>query len=57
VLALIAWEELSVAEAAAVLGCFAPAFSVRLHRARRRFARLLAGSEQASSTQLSEVRS
>jgi RNA polymerase sigma-70 factor, ECF subfamily len=56
VLALVAWEELSVPEAAAVLGCSAPAFSVRLHRARRRFARLLAGSEQTSSSQLSEVR-
>lgn len=36
VLALIAWEELSVADAARVLGCPAPVFSVRLHRARRR---------------------
>jgi RNA polymerase sigma-70 factor (ECF subfamily) len=42
VLALIAWEELSVAEASRVLGCPAPAFSVRLHRARRRLERLLA---------------
>jgi RNA polymerase sigma-70 factor (ECF subfamily) len=42
VLALIAWEELSVAEASRVLGCSAPAFSVRLHRARRRLERLLA---------------
>jgi RNA polymerase sigma-70 factor, ECF subfamily len=41
VLALIAWEELSVAEAARVLGCPAPVFSVRLHRARRRLERLL----------------
>jgi RNA polymerase sigma-70 factor (ECF subfamily) len=37
VLALIAWEELSVHDAAAVLGVSAPVFSVRLHRARRRF--------------------
>ncbi len=43
VLALIAWEELSVAEAARVVGCSAPQFSVRLFRARRRFERLLAG--------------
>ena len=41
VLALIAWEELSVAEAAQVLGCPASVFSVRLHRARRRLERLL----------------
>jgi RNA polymerase sigma-70 factor (ECF subfamily) len=41
VLALIAWEELSVAEAARVIGCAAPVFSVRLHRARRRLERLL----------------
>jgi RNA polymerase sigma-70 factor (ECF subfamily) len=42
VLALVAWEELSVAEAARVLGCPAPQFSVRLFRARRRLERLLA---------------
>lgn len=58
VLALVAWEELSVADAAMVLGCSAPAFSVRLHRARRRLARLLAAGEQMSSScDLSEVRS
>ena len=44
VLALIAWEELSVAEAARVLGCSAPQFSVRLFRARRRLERLLVGA-------------
>jgi len=37
VLALIAWEELPVRDAATVLGVSAPVFSVRLHRARRRF--------------------
>lgn len=42
VLSLIAWEELTVADAARVLGCPAPVFSVRLHRARRRLERLLA---------------
>lgn len=42
VLALIAWEELSVAEASRVLGCPAPVFSIRLHRARRRLEGLLA---------------
>ena len=42
VLALIAWEELTVAEAASALGWSAPQFSVRLFRARRRLERLLA---------------
>jgi RNA polymerase sigma-70 factor (ECF subfamily) len=41
VLALIAWEELSVHEAATAMGVSAPVFSVRLHRARRRFEALL----------------
>ena len=40
-LLLIAWEGLSVSEAAAALGCSAPATRVRLHRARKRFARAL----------------
>lgn len=57
VLALVAWEDLSITDAAAVLGCTAPAFSVRLHRARRRLTRRLAASKQKSSSQLSEVRS
>jgi RNA polymerase sigma-70 factor (ECF subfamily) len=57
VLALVAWEELSVAEAAAVLDCSAPAFSVRLHRARKRLARLLTATDQPSSSELSEVKS
>jgi RNA polymerase sigma-70 factor (ECF subfamily) len=57
VLALVAWEELSVADAAGVLGCSAPAFSVRLHRARRRLVRLLVAGEPTSSSALSEVRS
>jgi RNA polymerase sigma-70 factor (ECF subfamily) len=57
VLALVAWEELSVAEAARVLGCPAPVFSVRLHRARRRLKRLLAdiSSSPVPSTELSEA--
>jgi RNA polymerase sigma-70 factor, ECF subfamily len=48
VLSLIAWEELSVAEAARAVGCSPPVFSVRLHRSRRRLERLLA--ERAEST-------
>jgi RNA polymerase sigma-70 factor (ECF subfamily) len=54
VLALIAWEELSVAEAARVLGCPAPQFSVRLFRARRRLERLLASTSEASSHEPSD---
>jgi RNA polymerase sigma-70 factor (ECF subfamily) len=56
VLALVAWEELSVAEGARVIGCPAPVFSVRLHRARRRLARLLESPSQVSGTEMSEVR-
>ena len=37
VLALTVWEELKVRDAATVLGVPASVFSVRLHRARRRF--------------------
>jgi RNA polymerase sigma-70 factor, ECF subfamily len=48
VLSLIAWEELPVAEAARALGCSAPVFSVRLHRARRRLERLLAQRAESS---------
>jgi RNA polymerase sigma factor (sigma-70 family) len=38
ILRLVAWEELTVGEAAAVLGCTGTAAKVRLHRARRRLA-------------------
>jgi RNA polymerase sigma-70 factor, ECF subfamily len=57
VLALIAWEELTVSEAARVLGCPAATFSVRLHRARRRLERLLTQSKPVSTpaTELSEA--
>ncbi|MCW2898400.1 MAG: polymerase, sigma-24 subunit, subfamily [Streptosporangiaceae bacterium] len=41
-LTLIAWDGLSSAEAAVALGCSQAALRVRLHRARRRFAALLA---------------
>jgi RNA polymerase sigma-70 factor (ECF subfamily) len=51
VLSLIAWEELTVAEAARALGCSAPVFSVRLHRARRRLERLLSTSRSPRSVQ------
>jgi DNA-directed RNA polymerase specialized sigma24 family protein len=41
-LMLIGWDGLTPSEAAASLGCTAVAFRVRFHRARRRFARVLA---------------
>ncbi len=47
-LRLIEWEQLDIAAAARVMGCSAGAFKVRLHRARRRFARAL-GQQAASS--------
>jgi RNA polymerase sigma-70 factor, ECF subfamily len=56
VLALVAWEELSVAQASRVLGCPAPVFSVRLHRARRRLARLLASPPNISALEPSEAK-
>ncbi len=40
-LQLVAWEGLDLAAAAQVVGCSAATFAVRLHRARRRLARLL----------------
>jgi RNA polymerase sigma-70 factor, ECF subfamily len=56
VLALMAWEELSVADAARVLGCSAAVFSVRLHRARRRLERrLTAVNALRPATELSEA--
>jgi RNA polymerase sigma-70 factor (ECF subfamily) len=57
VLSLVAWEDLRLADAARVLGCPAPVFSVRLHRARRRLERLLASRQHTPipSTELSEA--
>jgi RNA polymerase sigma-70 factor (ECF subfamily) len=55
VLALVAWEQLSVADAARVVGCSAAVFSVRLHRARRRLERLLATAGSLSTVELSEA--
>lgn len=40
-LQLIAWEDLDVKDAAAVVGCSPAAMAVRLHRARRRLIQLL----------------
>jgi RNA polymerase sigma-70 factor (ECF subfamily) len=55
-LRLIEWEQLDVAAAAAAMGCSHGTFRVRLHRARRRFARALGqadgsdGSAPAAAT-------
>lgn len=45
VLALVAWEGLTPAQAARSLGCSAVALRVRLHRARRRFEHALAEAD------------
>ncbi|MDK1474856.1 sigma-70 family RNA polymerase sigma factor [Streptomyces sp. 549] len=45
VLMLVAWEGLEPPEAAQVLGCSVPTFTVRLHRARRRLERAMAGGQ------------
>jgi RNA polymerase sigma-70 factor (ECF subfamily) len=47
-LALVAWGELSPAEAAKVIDCSKAAFLVRLHRARRRFEATLRHDGEAS---------
>jgi RNA polymerase sigma-70 factor (ECF subfamily) len=49
-LALVAWGELSPAEAAKVLGCSRTAFLVRLHRARRRFEEALGRDDRSDET-------
>lgn len=49
VLRLVAWDGLDTREAAAVLGCSAAAFRVRLHRARRRLAKHLEAAGHSSS--------
>lgn len=53
---LIAWEGLSVAETAVVLGARAGTVAVRLHRTRQRFAQALSAHD-APLTTTSEVRS
>ena len=48
-LLLVAWEGLDAAAIAAVAGCSRNAARIRIHRARRRFARALAGGRHASA--------
>jgi RNA polymerase sigma-70 factor (ECF subfamily) len=51
VLRLVAWDGLTPAEAAAVLGATRLAFTVRLHRARRRLERALAPAPHPAAPQ------
>lgn len=46
-LGLVAWEGLTPSELGSVLGCSANAAKIRVHRARRRFARGLGGAAEA----------
>jgi RNA polymerase sigma-70 factor (ECF subfamily) len=57
VLALVAWEELPIGDAARALRCSPATFSVRLHRARRRLERRLQQPHSLSDSTpaLSEV--
>ncbi len=55
VLSLTAWEELSVRDAARVLGVPASVFSVRLHRARRRLERHLQQTDSPSIPAIPEA--
>jgi RNA polymerase sigma-70 factor (ECF subfamily) len=59
VLRLAAWEGLDARRAAAVLGCSSAAYTLRLHRARRRLAKELAASghfpEEDEAGALTEV--
>lgn len=48
-LLLVAWDGLGREQAAAVLGISPGTFAVRLHRARRRFARALAAQDERAS--------
>jgi len=50
-LRLQAWEGLSAADAAVVLGCSAVAFRLRLHRARRRLERAVCELESGDASQ------
>jgi RNA polymerase sigma-70 factor (ECF subfamily) len=56
VLMLTAWEGLEPARAAAVVGCSPRAFSMRLHRARRRLATAMTGADGARPDPMEAVR-
>jgi RNA polymerase sigma-70 factor (ECF subfamily) len=55
VLLLVAWEELSAEQAASVIGCSRPTFSVRLHRARKRLSAALAADAGRDAAAMLEV--
>ncbi len=55
VLRLVAWEGLSLANAATVLGCSAVTCRVRYHRAKTRLASRLAAAESIPRPQPKEV--
>lgn len=50
-LTLLAWHDLSAAEAAKVIGCSRATFFVRLHRARKRFEQAIAETESEPTPQ------
>lgn len=52
VLRLAVWEELPARQAAAILGCTAATFHVRLHRARTRLRNHLSPAQRAPQTSL-----
>jgi RNA polymerase sigma-70 factor (ECF subfamily) len=56
VLMLTAWEGLEPARAAAVMGCSPRAFSMRLHRARRRLAAAITRADGARPDPMEAVR-
>lgn len=56
ILRLVAWDGLTPAQVAVVLGCSSTAARVRLHRARARFARQLAALETRDATDPDEAR-
>jgi RNA polymerase sigma-70 factor (ECF subfamily) len=56
VLRLVAWDGLDTREAAAVLGCSAAAFRVRLHRARRRLAKQLEATGHSPNERPTRIR-
>ena len=51
-LLLVAWQDLTVKEAARVVGCGQAAFRVRLHRARRRLTQALEEPQRMSSPRI-----
>lgn len=55
ILMLVAWEDLTPAEAAQALGITATSARVRLHRARDRFARAYRGGLEDADSELTEV--